>query len=80
MKNIVTNCYIRKITSIADIVNGKQEIQRANNSNGVIWKFIEVSKTRLLDALKENYVCCVKTNTGKFIEVNKDTLEKFIIE
>lgn len=65
---------------LGQIVNARQEISRGKGSYGVNWKFEEVSEEtfkRELKADKKSWIYCIETQSGKFIEVDKDDLGKF---
>lgn len=81
MKATATNFYVREIFGqLSEIVNARQEISRGKADYGIAWKFIEVSKDEFLKIVSEdNKICCIKTRSGKFIEVNSENILNFII-
>lgn len=81
MKAIVTNFYIREINGDASqILNARQEIARGNSAYGVNWKFEEVNKEKFLNEIElDTMVCCVKTKSNKYVEVDKNNIDKFNI-
>lgn len=76
-----TNYFIRNINgSLSELVNARQEISRGASDYGVYWKFTEISRERFLDEVeKGNYICCIRSKSNKFYEIDKSDLEKYII-
>lgn len=63
-----------------DIINARQEINRGNGSYGIGWKFEEVDKATFINEVNENYkICCIYTKSRKYIEVNNDNIDNFIL-
>ena len=73
--------YTREVYGqLSQIMNAREEISRGKHEYGVGWKFEEVSKEEFLKAVEEDKkVCCIKTMSGKYKEVEKDDLYKFNI-
>lgn len=80
-KATATKYFVRSINGdVAQIINARQEISRESNDYGVYWKFEEVTKDEFIkEVKKDDKVYCIKTLSNKFIEVDKDNINNFIL-
>ena len=71
--------FVREIHgNTAEIINARQEISRGKGSYGINWKFKEVDKNEFLEELeKDEKVLCIETLSGKYVEVDKNDINKF---
>lgn len=80
-KATATNYYIRHTHGqVSEVFNARAEISRGNGAYGVHWRFVEVTKEEFLKEIeKGNNVYCIKTLSNKYIEVDEDDINKYIL-
>ena len=78
-KAIVVKCFTRECYGdLGQIINAREEIARGGKNYGVYWKFNEVDVNEFLKEVEKNKkICCVKTLSGKYVEVDKSNLNRF---